>query len=75
MLRYQLAGLFLDMEEVEAAEKEIEKAFQIPALSPDKITNEVERYYESVVTGRSWSNQEKKSSYVVQRLKEARSKE
>lgn len=68
MLRYHLAWLYLAIGDISAAEEEIVKAFQIPTLDPARITNEVERYYESTITGRSWDDEKKKSSHIVYRL-------
>jgi tetratricopeptide (TPR) repeat protein len=72
MLRHQLAGLYVSIGKIKEAEQEVKRALEIPPLDPEKISNEVQRYYESVVTGRSWTNEEKKSSHVLERIQRAK---
>jgi tetratricopeptide (TPR) repeat protein len=75
MLRCQLATFLFLVGDIKHAQEEIDKIFQIPSLDPQKTTNEVERYYESVVTGRSWSNKEKKGLTTVQDLENLKSRQ
>ncbi|GAB4194257.1 MAG: hypothetical protein Tsb0015_17240 [Simkaniaceae bacterium] len=72
MLRYQLAEILLDDGKIVAAEEEIHKAMQIPSLTKEAITSDVQQYYENVITGRSWDEKEKKSSHLLKRLKIAK---
>lgn len=72
LLRWQLASLFLLIKNVEAAENEVQKAFQINLLDQHKITNEVERYYETVVTGRGWTDIQKKFSDLLEWIQKAK---
>jgi len=75
LLRYQLAGLFLDAGEPDAAAQEVKKAFQIYPLDPKKVTNEIERYYENVITGRIWKDMNKEFYYIIQRIQKAKKTE
>jgi len=68
MLRCQLATFLFLVGDIKHAQEEVKKIFQIPSLNPQKIANEVERYYESVVTGRSWDNKEKNALTIVKDL-------
>ena len=72
MLRWQIARFFLLIDNVEAAENEVQKAFQIRPLDPHKITNEVERYYEDVVTGRGWKDIVKEFDHILELIQQAK---
>jgi tetratricopeptide (TPR) repeat protein len=72
MLWCQLAELLLTTGDVKGAEEEIQKIFKIPPMDLEKITNEVEYYYENVVTGRGWSEEKKRSLYILQRIEQAK---
>lgn len=54
LLRHKLATLLLELNQIEEAEQEIKKALALAPLVPKQTQNEVEFYYENVVTGRAW---------------------
>jgi tetratricopeptide (TPR) repeat protein len=72
MLRCQLARLLLKVGKIRAAEEEAQKAFQMQPLDPEIIKNEVERYYESVVTGRYWPDLQKSRTSLFTDIENAK---
>jgi|GEM_PF-2325883 len=74
MLRYQLAEFFLSLGDIEKAELEFEKMMEMKSLDPHIIKNEVDKYYETIVTGRTWDKKKKSSSHLLQRILEAKQK-
>jgi tetratricopeptide (TPR) repeat protein len=65
MLRSKCAWLYYLLNKCDLAKAEIQIAMQIPALESGKITNEVERYYENVVTGRAWTNKRAEFEHLL----------
>ena len=58
LLRHKLATLLLESNQIELAGLEIKKALSSATSLPKQTQNEVEYYYENVVTGRAWPNVE-----------------
>jgi len=73
-LRYELAELLFILNDIKGAEAELKEVMKIGPLDPLKIKNEIERYYETVVTGRSWDEKKKSSLSLFQRIREAKQK-
>jgi tetratricopeptide (TPR) repeat protein len=67
-LRYQLAELLLALGDGHAAEQEANIALHIIPLSPESITNEVDRYYETVITGRAWKNLDEEFRPILEQV-------
>lgn len=72
MLRFQLARLFLSIGKFEAAEKEVQLAMQMPLLDPKDTSNDVERYYENVVTGRIWNDKKKAYDSILESIQKSK---
>jgi len=73
MIRCQLAELFLKLGQIERAEEEVKKAIDIPAIDDKEIVDEVQRYYECVVTGRL-KDEKIGYRYLLANIKEAKDK-
>jgi tetratricopeptide (TPR) repeat protein len=68
ILRQQLAELYIQVGEIEAAEREVNIGFKLASLPPKKFNNAVEYYYENIVTGRARDNPNKDFSYILNRI-------
>lgn len=72
MLRVQLATFLFEDGKIDEADQEMQKAHNFKKFPAEKVTNEVQRYYESVVTGRIWDKEELKTSHIAQRIQKAK---
>jgi len=68
LLRHKLATLLLELHQIEQAEQEIKKALALSQSPPKQTQNEVEYYYEYVVTGRAWLNIKDEFRELIERL-------
>jgi tetratricopeptide (TPR) repeat protein len=72
-LRYQQAGILIHLDKLKEAEDVIHNALKItPFLDKSTVANEVDRYYENVVTGRLWNNMQKEFEPLVQLINKKR---
>jgi hypothetical protein len=55
LLKFQLASMFLKVGEIEKAHNEMINAFISRQINPNSL-NEIQRYFEGVITGRSWED-------------------
>ena len=70
MVRSQLAWLYYLLGDLEKSKLEIHNTFRIGPFDQNKISNEVESYYENTITGRSWENKQEKFEYLIQAINE-----
>jgi len=68
VLRIQLIELLLEADHVKEAEVEAKKTIEFLPKTPKPIRNEVERYYETIITGRAWTDGKEKIDELFQKI-------
>ncbi len=74
LLRHKLATLLLELHQIEQAEQEINKTLALSQSFPKQTQNEVEYYYEYVVTGRAWLSIKDQFRELIERLENEKRK-
>jgi tetratricopeptide (TPR) repeat protein len=72
MIRHLLATLFLRSKDIKSAEFHVEKALELSKVIPIKPRNGVEKYYENVITGRSWVNIKEEFQALIERIQKSK---
>ncbi|MBS0620982.1 MAG: tetratricopeptide repeat protein [Verrucomicrobia bacterium] len=72
LLRHKLATYLLELNQVICAEQEIKLALALEQSPPMQTNNEVEFYYENVVTGRAWTDVEGEFQELIKRVESER---
>ncbi len=68
MLRFMLANLYLQIGEVEKAEFHAKKGLECNQLTTSP-KNDIDDYYEKIVTGRRWKNLESRFKDLIDKLR------
>jgi tetratricopeptide (TPR) repeat protein len=72
LLRHKLATLLLELNQIEQAEQQIREALALVRPLPRQTQNEVEYYYENVVTGRAWSDVKNEFKELLKQIESQR---